>query len=308
MSATPDISIVGAGLMGHGIAQVFATRGWSVTLHDPHPPALETARERVADNLRTLGEDPAAADRIVLEPDLECAVREADVVFEAIPEDLALKQELFHRLDVLAPSDGLLATNTSVMRVTEIAARMSQPERVVGTHWWNPPYLVPLVEVVEGRRTRPEIVDRAMELLSAVGKTPVHVRKDVPGFIGNRLQHALWRQAFALVDQGVCDARAVDTVIKAGFGARLAALGPMENADLIGLDLTLQIHDYVLPTLDPPSAPSGELRNHVAHGRLGAKTGHGFLEWQPGEADAVKQRMLEHLAQAWPEHAREGSA
>jgi 3-hydroxybutyryl-CoA dehydrogenase len=285
--------------MGHGIAQVLAASGASVTLHDPDPAVLASAPDRVAANLRALGLDPAVARRIRLDADLASAVAAADVVFEAAPEDLELKQSLFARLDALAPATSILATNTSVMRVTEIAARAARPERVVGTHWWNPPYLVPLVEVVPGRHTRAEVVDRVCDLLAGVGKTPVRVRQDVPGFIGNRLQHALWRQAFELVDAGVCDAEAIDTVVKASFGPRLAVLGPMENADLVGLDLTLQIHDYVLPTLDPPSAPSAGLRDRADQGRLGMKTGDGFHRWTPERADAVRRRMLEHLAGAW---------
>jgi 3-hydroxybutyryl-CoA dehydrogenase len=295
-----NVAVVGAGLMGHGIAQVLATRGVAITLHDPEREALASAPGRVAANLEALGLDAAVAQRIRLEPDLASAVGAADVIFEAAPEDLALKQELFARLDELAPAESILATNTSVMRVTEIAARATRPERIVGTHWWNPPYLVPLVEVVQGEHTRAAVVDRVSALLIRLGKTPVHVRKDVPGFIGNRLQHALWRQAFALVDSGVCDAEAVDTVIRASFGPRLAVLGPMENADLVGLDLTLQIHDYVLPTLDPPSEASSGLRERVEHGRLGMKTGDGFCQWTPEQADAVRGRMIEHLAGAWP--------
>lgn len=301
-----DIAVVGAGLMGHGIAQVFAVQGARVRLHDPSAEALTSAPARVAANLRAIGQDPAAAERIALEADLGAAVAGADWVFEAAPEDLALKQELFARLDELAAPEAILATNTSVMPVTEISARAGRPERVLGTHWWNPPYLVPLVEVVEGERTSRAAIDRACDLLARAGKTPVHVRRDVPGFIGNRLQHALWRQAFELVEQGVCDAEAVDTVIKAGFGARLAVLGPMENADLVGLDLTLQIHDYVLPTLDPPSAPSPGLRQRVADGRLGMKTGAGFREWDEEQAAAVRRRLLDHLVAAWraPEGGR----
>jgi 3-hydroxybutyryl-CoA dehydrogenase len=128
----------------------------------------------------------------------------------------------------------------------------------------------------------------------------VHVRRDVAGFIGNRLQHALWRQAFALVDEGVCSAEDVDTVVKASFGPRLAVLGPMENADLVGLDLTKQIHDYVLPTLDPPSGSSAGLQDRVAAGDLGMKTGAGFRAWSIEEAGAVRRRLVDHLAGAWP--------
>jgi len=184
------------------------------------------------------------------------------------------------------------------MRIGDIAARVEHGERVVGTHWWNPPYLVPLVEVVQSDRSAAGAVARTIELLRSVGKTPVHVRRDVPGFIGNRLQHALWRQAFELVDAGVCDADDIDTVIKASFGRRLAVLGPMENADLVGLELTLAIHDYVLPTLDPPSQPARGLRERIDKGDLGMATGRGWRSWTPEQAEETRRRMLEHLAAA----------
>jgi 3-hydroxybutyryl-CoA dehydrogenase len=295
------VAVVGAGLMGHGIAQAFAEKGARVAVHDPAPAALASTPARIGENLRALGRDAAAVARITLAENLDGAVAGADWVFEAAPEDLPLKQELFAQLDALAGGECVIATNTSVMRVSEIAARTRRPERCIGTHWWNPPYLVPLVEVVAAERTAGDTVARTMGLLGRAGKTPVHVKRDVPGFIGNRLQHALWRQAFALVDAGVCDAAAVDAVVKAGFGPRLAVLGPMENADLVGLDLTLQIHDYVLPTLDPPSQPSPGLRARAAAGRLGMKTGGGFHTWDEDSAAAVQRRLTEHLAAAWAE-------
>jgi len=184
------------------------------------------------------------------------------------------------------------------MRVGEVAARADRRARIVGTHWWNPPFLVPLVEVVQGPETEPAAIDRTIDLLHSLGKMPVRVRRDVAGFVGNRLQHALWREAFDLVEQGVCDAETVDTVIKAGFGRRLPVLGPMENADLVGLDLTLAIHEYVLPELNPPSEPSPGLRRRVERGDLGTKTGAGFRRWSGHEADEVRARVFEHLAAA----------
>jgi 3-hydroxybutyryl-CoA dehydrogenase len=294
------IGIVGAGLMGHGIAQVFASAGAAVSVHDPLPDALASVRERVASNLASLGQDESVAETLLLCGSLEEAVSEADWVFEAAPERLELKQELFERLERAAPRDCVLATNTSVMRVTEIATRVQTAERALGTHRWNPPYLVPLVEVVQGERTDPEFVARTLALLEDLGKTPVHVRRDVAGFVGNRLQHALWRQAFELVDSGVCEPEDIDTVVKASFGRRLAVLGPIENADLIGLDLTLDIHEYVLPTLDPPSEPSAGLRERVGAGQLGMKTGVGYRAWSAEEADEVRRGLLAHLAAATP--------
>jgi 3-hydroxybutyryl-CoA dehydrogenase len=300
------IGIVGGGLMGHGIAQVLAGQGATVTVHDPDDETLSSVPQRITANLEQLGQDTSIAGRVKLAETLDHAVSDADWVFEAAPERMDLKQAIFAQLDETTPPEAILATNTSVMRITEIAAKTKHPERVVGTHWWNPPYLVPLVEVVQGERTDPQTVDKAMELLRAAGKTPVHVKRDVPGFVGNRLQHALWRQALELVEQGVCEPEDVDTVVKASFGIRLPVLGPIENADLVGLDLTLDIHDYVLPTLDPPSQPAAGLRQRVQDGNLGMKTGAGYRRWTAEEADEVRRRLLAHLAAATPTQAGGG--
>ncbi|MFZ1993908.1 MAG: 3-hydroxyacyl-CoA dehydrogenase family protein, partial [Solirubrobacteraceae bacterium] len=229
-------AVVGAGLMGHGIAQVLAVAGAQVAVHDPAPAVLEAVPTRIAANLRALGQRDDAVRRITLAATLAEAVADAEWVFEAAPEKLGLKQEIFRALDAASPPEVVLATNTSVMSVAEIAAHAPGRRRIVGTHWWNPPFLIPLVEVIQAPETDPDVVARTLAFLTAVGKTPVHVKRDVPGFVGNRLQHALWREAFHLVDEDVCDAATVDTVVKSGFGLRLPILGPMENADLVGLD------------------------------------------------------------------------
>lgn len=300
-------AVIGGGLMGHGIAQVLAVAGIDVVVHDPVPEALASVQDRIRSNLEALGHDSSAAGRVALAAQLDEAVAGVDWVFEAAPESLELKQGLFERLDRAAPAGAILATNTSVMRVGDVAARAQHRGRIVGAHWWNPPFLVPLVEVVQGPDTEPATVERTISLLQGIGKTPVHVRRDVAGFVGNRLQHALWREAFNLVDAGVCDAETVDTVIKAGFGRRLPVLGPMENADLVGLDLTLAIHEYVLPELDPPSEPSPGLRRHVERGQLGMKTGSGFRSWASGDAEEVRRRVLLHLSAASDDDQQGGS-
>jgi 3-hydroxybutyryl-CoA dehydrogenase len=175
---------------------------------------------------------------------------------------------------------------------------LNDKSRALGTHWWNPPYLVPLVEVVGTRWTSPETIERTIALHAEAGKTPVHVKKDVPGFVGNRLQHALWREAVALVESGICDAETVDTVVKASFGLRLAVLGPLENADLVGTDLTLEIHQTVLPAIDSRAGASPYLEALVAAGKLGFKSGEGFRQW-PAEAQAaLRARLLQHLKAA----------
>jgi 3-hydroxybutyryl-CoA dehydrogenase len=165
----------------------------------------------------------------------------------------------------------------------------------MGTHWWNPPYLVPLVEVIKTPQTDAALARDMATLLAAVGKTPAMVEKDVPGFIGNRLQHALWREAVALVANGVCDAETVDTVVKASFGRRLPVLGPLENADLVGIDLTLAIHETVLPAIDRQPGPSPYLHELIAAGRLGMKSGEGFRKWTPEQQAALRARVLKHL-------------
>lgn len=289
------IAVIGAGLMGHGIAQVFAAAGHRVQVHDVDERALATLRERVARNLADLGQDVNAAQRVQPEGELAEAVAQADVVFEAGPENLGWKRELFQRLEKLAPASALLASNTSVIPITQIMDGLRTGRRAMGTHWWNPPYLVPLVEVIKTPHTDPALAQGMADLLAAVGKTPAMVEKDVPGFIGNRLQHALWREAIALVEAGVCDARTVDTVVKASFGRRLPVLGPLENADLVGTDLTLAIHGTVLPAIDSRPAPSPYLAQLVEQGRLGMKSGEGFMRWTPQEQAALRARVLAHL-------------
>jgi 3-hydroxybutyryl-CoA dehydrogenase len=294
------IAVVGAGLMGHGLAQVFASAGHPVAIYDPQADARASVRERVAANLRTLGGDPAAAERIEPVADLAEAVAGAAFVVEAAPEDPDLKHELFGRLEGHVGPEAILATNTSVIPVGRITGGLRTAHRMVGTHFWNPPYLIPLVEVVQSQDTDVAVVERTLDLLRRVGKTPVHVRKDVPGFVGNRLQHALWREAIALVADGVCDAATVDTVVRSGFGARLAVMGPLENADLIGLDLTLAIHEQIIADLDVSPGPNPLLRKLIEQGRLGMKTGEGLQRWPAGSAEAAHKRLLRHLSALTP--------
>jgi len=289
------IGIIGAGLMGHGIAQAFAAAGHRVDIQEPDPDRRSRILDHVRRNLRDLGQDVAAADRIHPRATLEDTVGSADVVIEAVPEDLDLKQRVFAAVEAVAPPHALLASNTSVIPITRIMEPLRDKTRAMGAHWWNPPHLVPLVEVIQTTDTADTAIAAMIALLTAIGKMPVHVRKDVPGFIGNRLQHALWREAIALVENGVCDAPTVDTVVKAGFGRRLAVLGPLENADLVGTDLTLAVHEHLLPDLDRSPDPSPLLRALVASGRLGMKTGAGFRNWTEAQRTEIHARLAAHL-------------
>lgn len=294
-----QIAVIGAGLMGHGIALTLARAGQYVAITDPveaardnvlarirqSMDAMDHAEETIAETLKMIEVFSSAAD----------AVRMADVVFEAAPEKMALKQKIFAEIEEHAPEQCILASNTSVMPITEIMSGLRLKERALGTHWWNPAHMIPLVEVIKTEWTDPSVAQATFELLADAGKTPVMVKKDVPGFIGNRLQHALWREAVSLVENGICDAEAVDTVIKSSFGRRLAVLGPLENADLVGTDLTLDIHENVLRDIEARQGPSPYLQALVEQGRLGMKSGEGFRTWTDAEAEAVRAKVASHL-------------
>ncbi len=292
------IAVIGAGLMGHGIAQVFALADHDVTITDAVAASLDSVKARIRANLKDLGDDQSAAERVTPVADLGAAVRGADYVVEAVLEDLPLKQKLFAEIETHVRPDTVLASNTSVIPITQIMQGLERRERALGTHWWNPPYLVPLVEVIETPWTDAKVVDFTMKLHADAGKKPAHVKKDVPGFIGNRLQHALWREAISLVEHGICDAETVDSVIKAAFGRRLAVLGPLENADMVGTDLTLAIHKQVLGDIDSRPGPSPYLEKLVKDGKLGFKSGEGFRKWSPEQQTALRMKVLQHLVAA----------
>jgi 3-hydroxybutyryl-CoA dehydrogenase len=292
------IAIVGGGLMGAGIAQVFAAAGLQVTIFEPVAAVRDTVRARIAADLRLFQRDESLADAVVLTDDLAHAVSGADYVTEAALEKLELKQSIFADLVRHAPATAILASNTSVIPIHRIAAGLPTSDRIIGTHWWNPPGLIPLVEVIQSAGTSPATVAATMDLLVSVGKAPAHVAKDLPGFVANRLQHALWREAIAMVAAGICDAATLDACVKNSFGLRLAVLGPLENADLVGLDLTLDIHKTIIPELDRMDRPNPYLEQQVAQGRLGFKTGAGFRTWSQEEMTALRQRLASHLLQA----------
>ena len=291
-----NIGVIGAGLMGHGIAYLLAAAGHTVRIHDPSTQWRETLSERLESISELLGDDPAALARITTHDQLAAALRDADFVFEAAPEKLPLKQQLFAELESLTAPDTILASNSSAIPSTRIGEKLKHRERVVGTHFWNPPHLVSLVEVTQNEKTNAETVQKTMALLRDAGRNPVHVKKDIPGFVGNRLQHALKREAIALIAAGVCDADTIDEVVKSGFGARMAVLGPMEQTDLVGVDLTLDIQNTLMADLDRGTEPTKLIKDLVASGKLGMRTGEGFRKWTPQSADAVRERLRNFLA------------
>jgi 3-hydroxybutyryl-CoA dehydrogenase len=296
--ANSAIAVIGAGLMGHGIAAIFAASGHKVSLHDPNATILATAKDRIAAIFELLGWEPAALPNVSYVADFATCVGQADFVFEAGPEKLEVKRAIFRALGEATKPSAILCTNTSAIPIGQIGADVADKSRVVGTHYWNPPHLVPLVEVVQAESTSLATVEKTIALLKSAGKAPVHVRRDIPGFIGNRLQHALKREAIALVADGVCDAETLDTVVKEGFGARMAVCGPLEQSDLVGVNLTLDIHKTLIPDLDRTPGPHPYLVDLVAKGELGMSTGKGFRTWTPETAAALRKRLSDFLAQS----------
>lgn len=296
------VLVVGAGLMGKGLAHVLtADPSLHITVYDIAPQDFHGGLRATFDQLVKKGvisaqeaDDRAARVHFTLDLDGE-GVKHADLVFECVLEDMALKQETFKKLEDRCRPEAIFCTNTSVMSPTEIAAKLSHKGRLVGTHFWNPAYLIPLVEVVKGRETSAEVADRVLHFLKSLGKRAVMCEKDVPGFIANRMQHALWREAIYIVEQGIADAATVDEAVRYSFGLRLPQLAPMENADMVGLDLTWNIHDYILPHLCDSHAPSGLLKDLQEQGRLGFKSGQGFQSWSQEDMAKSREELNDYL-------------
>ncbi|BBY85481.1 3-hydroxyacyl-CoA dehydrogenase family protein [Mycolicibacterium tokaiense] len=285
-----SIAVLGAGLMGHAIAYTAAAHDFPVAVYDPSQAALDTLHGRLqaCDTPYGRGFRDVTATDVLAE-----AVRGVDLVFEAVPEDLGLKTDLLSAVYALNPG-AILASNTSVIPIRDIEEGLPDGAAVIGTHWWNPAHLMRVVEVVSGRHTDAAVTQAVTELLVTLGKTPVLVG-DAPGFVGNRLQFALWREAMTIVDAGIADAETVDLIARETFGRRLPVLGPLENADYIGLPLTEQIMSYVLPHLsDSPKPPPG-LTERIALGKNGSRTGSGFLEWPAGRVSEVRDRLDRQL-------------
>ncbi len=278
------VAVVGAGTMGHGIAQVVALAGYETALTDSNAAVLEAAPARIEENLEggvtrgkiTEGNAREAMSRIEVIGDLEAAVTDADLVIEAVIEDLGIKRDLFAQLDSLTVSSAVLATNTSSLSVAAIAAATTRPDRVLGMHFFNPVHIMKLVELVRHDRTGDDFLARAREAVARMGKQSIVVT-DSPGFASSRLGVVLGLEAMRMVEQGVASPADIDKALELGYGH---PMGPLKVSDLVGLDVRLAIADYLHQQLKQPHyEPPRLLREKVAAGELGKKTGKGFYEW-----------------------------
>jgi 3-hydroxybutyryl-CoA dehydrogenase len=295
---TRDAAVIGGGIMGGDIAVVLAAGGWRVHVMSRSPTTRASVPGRVAMGLARLGAPAEASERVVCYPALnELPWPSIDLVIEAVSEDLSLKQRLFAELDRLSRADALLATNTSTFPISDVARDAARAERILGIHFFMPAHLVPLVEIVRAERTEGAVADRAFGWMAELGKRPIHVTKDVPGFVGNRIQHAMMREALWLIESGVTDAEGVDTAVRFGFGFRFVACGPMVQKEMSGWDTNYAAARALYPHLHTEPVPPPFLARMVERGDVGMKAGRGLWDWSP-EAVAAEKSAIERRLQA----------
>ena len=302
MDSIKNILICGAGMMGKNIAYVMASnKDYQVALYDIYPTDVEAGirtntKQLIDKGVITEEELNERLSRISFTDDIDSElISSADFVIEAVFEDMKIKQDTFAKLEARCRKDTIFCTNSSVMSPSQISEKLEHRERFVGTHFWNPGHLIPLVEVVKSDATSDETAQTVMDVLRSAGKKPVLCKKDVPGFIANRMQHALWREAISIVENGIADAATVDEAVRYSFGLRLPQLGPMENADMVGTDLTYNIHDYILKDLEDSHEPSKLLTELKDAGKIGFKTGEGFQTWTKEQTAQSAADLNEYL-------------
>jgi 3-hydroxybutyryl-CoA dehydrogenase/5-formyl-3-hydroxy-2-methylpyridine 4-carboxylate dehydrogenase len=301
--AVTTVAVVGAGTMGPGMSAVFASHGFDVRLAEIKPDVLERAKATVEGVYKTLigGGLLSAADadagrgRLRYTTDVREAVRGAGFVVEAIPERLGLKQQFFAEAEREVSPETILASNTSGIPITKLGEAVARPERVVGMHWSNPPHLIPVVEVIRGERTSQATVDATRRIVERVGMIPVVVRRDVPGFVENRILYAIMREALHLLEEGIASAEDIDTITRWGIGYKLAVIGPLELLDVAGLDIYDSVASYLNADLSRRADVSPLIKRKVEAGELGIKTGRGLFEYTPDGIAALMQRRMRLL-------------
>lgn len=292
-------AIIGLGTMGPGIAATLARAGMTVVAYDANPDQRSKAAQNIALAQGVLGNlgvpDRSAATEIRVADTLESCVEGADFVLETVPEKLDLKIEIFRAVEKLVPKTCILASDTSGIPISKIQEGVAAPERLVGMHWSNPPHIIPMIEVVAGAKTAPEIVTWMVDCIKSIGLLPVVVKKDVPGFVENRVLYALLRECVDLVDQGVIDVEGLDTCVSWGIGYKLSVIGPMALLDMAGLDIYQAVGSYLNKELCNRADVSKYIRERTEAGRLGIKTGSGVFDYTPeriAELRAERARKL----------------
>jgi 3-hydroxyacyl-CoA dehydrogenase len=297
------IAIIGTGTMGPGIAQVLGQHGIEVRIYDIDPDQLKKARETLAANLSLVCREGLISEadvtgiqsRIKDASSLGQAVKGVDLVLEVIPEVFELKTKLLAELDAICDPAVILASNTSGLSITAMAKSTNRPDKVVGMHWWNPPIIIPVIEIIKGEQTDDAVVQTADALIRKINKIPVLVKKDVPGFLGNRLQYALMREAIALLNAGVASAEDIDTMIKAGIGFKFPVMGPLETIDMAGLDIYHRVSQYLNKDLDRSQGAAAIVEEMVNKGDLGLKSGKGFYDYSGQDVKALMGGRIKKL-------------
>ncbi|MDA8292226.1 MAG: 3-hydroxyacyl-CoA dehydrogenase NAD-binding domain-containing protein [Actinomycetota bacterium] len=298
MTIPKTTAVIGAGTMGPGIAATLSRCGSTVRLNDIDAGVLERAKagtELASQILGRLDAPEAPGGSVSFELDVDAACEGADLVIEAVPERLDLKREIFATFERVVASDAVLATNTSGIPVTDIAAHLAHPERVIGMHWSNPPHVIPMIEVVPGERTSPAVVDQLVATIKAFGFSPV-VEKEVPGFVENRILYAILRECVSLVERGVVTQADMDTAVKWGIGYKLAVIGPMRLLDMAGLDIYQSVASYLNKDLCNDAEVSPLVTDRTGAGKLGMKTLGGMYEYaDQDDVNANRSRIAAGL-------------
>ncbi len=301
------VAVLGVGRMGHGIAQAFAVAGCDVRCYDQAEEVLQSTVSRIRDNLETASDAgiiqpdaiDAALSRIVICNTEEEALAGAEFVTESVAEDLEIKLDLFARIEGLVSSECILASNTSTWPMTRMSARMTNPQRAINTHWFNPPHIVPLVEVIPGEKTAEAVTQRTLAILQRIGKTVVCLRKEVPGFLVNRIQAAMYREMLDLLERGVASAEDIDRAFRASVGFRSAAIGPLLVYDFAGVDMQACVYSQLVESIRSDRKVHDLVGNLIAEGHLGVKTGKGLFDYTPESLEKIQkqrdQRYLELL-------------
>ena len=292
MTAVEKAAVIGTGTMGPGMGAVLERAGVEVALYDVSAEQLEKARagvELARSVLERLGNEDRRGPELRFESDLADALTGVDMVIEAVPEKLELIERVFADFEPHVSPEAVLASNTSGIPITKIAEGLEHPERVIGMHWSNPPHLIPMIEVIPGEKTAPEVAATTEELIGRIGYHPCTLKKEVPGFVENRVLYAIMRECLALVDEGVVDAEALDLNVKWGIGYKLAVVPPMALLDMAGLDIYNSVASYLNQDLSNERGVSSSITERVEQGKLGMKTGGGLFEYDADKAAQLQK-------------------